>query len=153
MIVFNDPIFAAMVVHAANVADFNPLRDPSISNVVGGKLLGGVVFQDCTGPGGSIVVHFAGLLPGWINRAMLWNTFHFAFNTVGVKKVIGKVHENNYKSIKLCLHLGLQIETAIKDVYPNGDALIMSMYRDDCKWLDIPKPNVIVVDGTPNGLV
>lgn len=152
MIVFNAPSFAQdIAIEAGVVNEFNPMRDPSICNVSsdGLWLLGGVIFQDYTGEGGSINLHCAGFLPGWLSRALLWNTFNYAFNVVKVKKVIGKVHADNYKALKLNLHLGFKVETHIADVYPDGDLLIMSMYRDDCKWLSLRSPNVTVLDGTP----
>jgi hypothetical protein len=159
VIVFNDPVFAFNIAKAAAVTHFNPLCDPSIATVgksSGNKesrLLGGVIFQDCTGPGGSVCLHCAGFLPRWLNRGMLWHTFHFAFNTVGVKKVIGHVPASNYNAMQLDLHLGFTLETTVADVYPgpNGDLFVFSMYREACRWLDLPKPNTLVIDGSPNG--
>jgi hypothetical protein len=157
MIVFNDPIFALNVAKAAAVTHFDHFSDPSIATVGASnhRLLGGVIFQDCTGPGGSVCLHCAGFLPGWLNRGMLWHTFHFAFNTVGVKKVIGHVPANNYNAMKLDLHLGFTMETTIADVYPgsNGDLFVFSMYREACRWLDLPQPNVLIIDGSPNGQI
>jgi RimJ/RimL family protein N-acetyltransferase len=159
VIVFNDPVFALNIAKAAAATNFDPFRDPSIATVGSsggsGKLLGGVIFQDCTGPGGSISIHAAGFLPKWLNRGMLWHMFEFPFNTVGVKKVIGHVPVNNYNSTRLCLHVGFTLETTIADVYPgpNGDLFIFSMYREACRWLDLPKPNVLVIDGSPNGQI
>lgn len=157
LIVFNDPVFALNIAKAALPdGKFNPFRDPSIATIGtsegSGRLLGGVIFTDCTGPEGSIAIHAAGFLPGWLNRGMLWHMFHFPFNTVGVKKVIGQVPADNYNSMRLCLHIGFALETTITDVYPgpNGNLFVCSMYREACKWLDMPKPNIPVIDGTSN---
>lgn len=157
MIVFNDPTFATQILLAAGIDIFVPNREPSVSHVITkegvSQLAGGVVFQDYTGPGGSVGMHCAGFLPGWLSRGVLWYTFDLAFNGLNVKKVIVKMASTNYRVLKLNQHLGFTLDAQITDVYPDGDLVVRSMYRDECKWLSMPKPNVIVIDGTPKGTV
>jgi hypothetical protein len=162
MIVFNDPTFGLRIIQAAGATDFDYQRDVSISHVGKmngqGILLGGAVFQDYTGEGGSIGIHCAGFLPGWLSRALLWYTFDFAFNILEVKKIVVKVASTNYKALKLDKHLGFTFETKITDVFPSRndescDLIILGMYRDQCRWLDTPKPNVLIIDGSPNGQI
>lgn len=155
MVVISDPFFATQILLAAGVDTFVPL--PSVANIVVkdgiGKLAGGAVLQDYTGPEGSTGMHCAGFLPGWLSRGVLWYTFDLAFNVLHTKKVIVKVPSTNYRSLKLATHLGFTFEARITDVFPDGDILVLSMYRDQCEWLTMPKPNVLVVDGTPKGTV
>jgi hypothetical protein len=38
--------------------------------------------------------------------------------------------------------LGFTVETRIRDVFPDGDAVVMGMYRAQCRWLDLKPRNV-----------
>lgn len=89
-------------------------------------------------------VHFAGFRPNWISKQMLWVGFDFPFNQLGVKKLFGLIPEWNYKSRLLALHMGFKVEYLAHDVYDMPDAVngmyIMSMLKDDCKWLKMKRP-------------
>jgi RimJ/RimL family protein N-acetyltransferase len=157
MIVLNDPTFGLRIIQAAGATDFDYQRDVSLGHVGKlngqGVLLGGVVFQDYTGKRGSVGIHCAGFLPGWLSRALLWHTFHFAFDMLEVKKIVVRVPASNYKALKLDEHLGFTFEAKITDVFPaengkNADLMILGMYRDQCRWLDMPKPNTMVLTHT-----
>lgn len=145
MIVFNSPELGLKVVRAAHVTDFNHERDVSITRIGKAGLLGGVVFQEYTGS--SVNIHVAGFVPHWMNRELLWHVFNFAFVSLQCKKVIGKVHSGNLKALKMDVHLGFQVEAVIKDVFRDGDLMVLSMYRDDCKWLKLERPLARVLDG------
>lgn len=112
---------------------FNPKCDHVISRAEGEKLLGGVIFTGFTGA--SIGLHVAGFDPHWINRDILWLTFHYPFEQLGVKKITGTIHSGNRKTILFNRKLGFAEEARIKDVFPDGDLLIFSMRREDCRWL------------------
>src|SRR5215207_9766258 len=59
---------------------YNPLADQIIASVAAdGALKGGVLYNNWTGFRGSITMHTAGFLPGWVNRSMLWICFHYPF--------------------------------------------------------------------------
>lgn len=87
-------------------------------------------------------MHVAAFRPRWINRDLLWAAFHYPFVQLGVKKVFGQVPEDNTKALELNRNLGFKEETRIADVYPEGDMVLMSMYKADCRWLSI-KPRGI----------
>jgi RimJ/RimL family protein N-acetyltransferase len=147
MIVFNHADFGQRIAQAAYVSDYVPQRDPSITRVGKDGLVGGVVFQDYTGPHGSINIHCAGFSPRWLNRDFLYWVFSFTFDVLKVKKVIGKVHSGNLKALRLDHHLGFKVETVIEDVFPDADLIVLSMCRHECKWLSLPKPVVGVISG------
>jgi RimJ/RimL family protein N-acetyltransferase len=112
---------------------FNPACDHVICRVENGKLLGGVIFQNFTGA--SIGIHVAGFDPHWINRDMLWITFNYPFEQLGVKKLVGQIHSGNHKAIAFDRKLGFKEEARIADIFSDGDLIVMSMRREDCRWL------------------
>lgn len=126
--------------HARTIAEevgtfFNPACDHVISRARDGKLLGGVIFTGFTGA--SISIHVAGFSPHWINNNMLWITFDYPFNQLKVSKLIGQVPSCNRKALDFDLKLGFKEEARIMDIYPDGDLVILSMRRENCRWLKL----------------
>lgn len=112
---------------------FNPVCDYVIVRTEGGKLLGGVIYQGFTGA--SIRMHVAGFAPRWIDRDMLWMAFHYPFDQLGVRKVLGFIHSTNLKALDFNRKLGFKEEARIAGVFRDADLVIMTMRREDCRWL------------------
>jgi RimJ/RimL family protein N-acetyltransferase len=127
----------------ANAADcvYNPAVDTCISRVdQDGELLGGVIFTAYTGA--SVHLHMAGFCDHWANRDLIWCIFDYPFNQLGCKRVFGQVRVSNTKALEIDLKLGFKIVAEIDDVYPDGGVYVLSMSRQDCKWLSV-KPRHI----------
>jgi hypothetical protein len=135
MIVFND-LEHAKLISQAIPRPFNVMADVVISNVdKDGKLLGGVTYDGFTG--GSIFMHQAGFTPKWLSRAMLWVVFDYPFNQLNVKKVCGTIPSYRKTLLEFNERLGFKEECRIKDAYPDGDMIVLSMPREECRWLSI----------------
>jgi len=135
MIVFDNKEHGRRIAEAIP-RQFNEVSDPVISVVSSsGKLLGGVIFDGFTGP--CIFIHQAGFDRHWMTRDLLWAAFDYPFNQLGCTKVAGTIPSTNLSLLDINLRLGFQIETRIKDAYPGGDMLILSMLRDECRWLKL----------------
>lgn len=143
MIVFNDPIHGQVIAEAAGT-QFNVLADVCIAREEDGVLLGGVVFQNFTGA--SIGLHVAGFDPHWINKDMLWVTFHYPFVQLNCKKIFGQVPASNKRALEFDLKLGFKIEATISDVFEDGDCVVVSMRREDCRFLKV-RPTGLIVNG------
>jgi RimJ/RimL family protein N-acetyltransferase len=141
MIAFNNSFYARQICEASG-ATYNQAVDPSIARVEGETLLGGCVYQDYSGSNGSIWAHVASFAPRWLNPDMLYVMFHYPFVQLDCRKLFGTVPASNTAALKFDLKLGFEIEQTIKDVYPDGDMLLVSMYRNNCRWLGI-KPRSI----------
>lgn len=139
-IVINDAAHGEAIAEAAGVI-FNPSAHQVISRAVDGVLYGGVILTDYTGA--SITMHMAGFGDNWANRNILWAVFNYAFNQLEVKKVFGQVPETNTRALEIDLKLGFSVETRVKDVFKDGDLLVVSMYRDQCRWLRLKPRGVI----------
>ena len=115
---------------------YNPGVDPVISNVSeSGDLLGGVIYDGYTGP--CIFIHQAGFDKHWMSRDMLWVAFDYPFNQIGCAKLCGTIPSTNTELLDINLRLGFYVEGSIKGAYPGGDMLILSMERDQCRWLKL----------------
>jgi RimJ/RimL family protein N-acetyltransferase len=106
------------------------------------RLLGGVLFTEYRG--GSVAIHMAGFDPHWVNREMIYLAFDYPFNQLKVKKLIGLVPESNVRARNANLKLGFKDEYLLEDVYngPMNGMYIMSMRREECKWLDMQMPYI-----------
>jgi RimJ/RimL family protein N-acetyltransferase len=124
-------------VAAAVGAMYNPASDANIARVRDGKLLGGIIYTDYTGEGGSIQMHFAGFAPNWLTRDVLWAAFHYPFEQLGCAKVFGQVPETNSKALEIDRRLGFKIEAKIEGVFPDGACYVLALARADCRWLKL----------------
>lgn len=134
MIRFNHAFDGVRIAEAAGCI-YNDAVDNVIARWVGDDLVGGILYQGYTGA--SVQMHVAGFRPRWLNRDLLWVAFDYPFTQLGVKKVFGQVGVHNTKALEFDRNLGFKEEARIADVYPEGDMILMSMYKSDCRWLNI----------------
>jgi hypothetical protein len=88
-------------------------------------------------PGCSVEAHMGGH-PHWMNRDVVVMFFDYVFNQLGVKKLIAPVPSTNTRALEIDLRAGFQIEARIKDAVPDGDLLILTMLRAECRFLGLP---------------
>lgn len=140
MIVFNDMEHGRLIADAIP-RPFNPAADRVISNTdKAGKLLGGVIYEGFTG--NNIFMHQAGFSKMWLKGDMLWVAFDFPFNQLKVGKVSGTIPSYDTNLLEFNERLGFKEECRIKDAYRDGDLIVMTMLREDCRWLKL-KPRTI----------
>ena len=144
MIRLNDAHAVNLIASAAHV-QFVPKLHQCVAEYDSRDILrGGVLFTDWMG--GSVQVHVAGFRKNWASKALLFVTFDYPFKQLKIKKLIGLVPEENWKARNLNLHLGFKIEHLIEDVFNYKHGLngmyIMSMRREDCRWLDMEPPRL-----------
>lgn len=119
----------------AGGAVFSPEGERCIARYVDGKLAGGVVYSNATQA--SLEMHVAGLCPRWLNRDLLWVAFDYPFMQLGVRKVFTRIQASNTEALRFNASLGFKDEAVLKDVFPDGDMVIRSMYKADCRFLNI----------------
>lgn len=71
-----------------------------------------------------------------LTRKMIRVMFRYPFEQLGVGKIISYVNSVNRASLNLAVRFGFVIEGIIKDVYPDGDMLILGLRKSDCVWLE-----------------
>jgi len=125
-------------VHGRIIAAGNPYTeglDACISRSRGGKFLGGFILQRYNFR--SVEAHVSSAAPFWCSRDLLWVFFDYIFNTMCVEKVVGIIPSTNEPSVNFATKVGFAEETRIKDMVPGGDYIVFSMYRAQCRWLNI----------------
>jgi hypothetical protein len=109
-----------------------------------GQFMGGVIFSNFTGT--SVCIDVAGAQPNWCNRDILWMAFAYPFIQLKVNVLIGRLWSTNEKAIKFDLHVGFRELARIPGAVPNGDLVIIVMYKEWCKWLFLKPKGLVVVD-------
>jgi RimJ/RimL family protein N-acetyltransferase len=132
---FNDPFDGDAIAGVAGT-HFNPLIDVSICRVRDNSRLGGVIFNNYTEE--SIAIHSASWVPRWVNRDLLWVTFDYPFNQLGVNRIFGMVPEDNHHARAFNSNLGFEDVARIAGVYQGNVACrVMCMERGACRFLNI----------------
>lgn len=98
-----------------------------------GKLVAGVIYDHYNHA--SVAMHVAGE-GKWFDREYARKCFDYAFNGLGVRKILGFVPEGNRKARRFDEHLGFTEETRISNATRDGDLIIYSMTKDKCRWLN-----------------
>lgn len=122
-------------------ARFKPGFDIAIARVRRDKLIGGVIFTDYTGE--SIHMHTASWDEHWVNRDLLFVTFDYPFNQLGVKRIFARAKESNYEALRFIRHCGFRDVARIEGVYKHNIAqIVMCVERSECRFFGI-KPRRI----------
>jgi RimJ/RimL family protein N-acetyltransferase len=142
MIRFDDVHAIRLIAQACNIQFVPSLHHCIATYSDSDRLEGGVLFTDFWG--GSVAMHVAGFRKGWGNRAIIYLAFDYPFRQLGCKKLFAIVPQWNIVSRNTSLHIGFKIEYLVHDVFNmpedvNG-MFIMSMRKEDCKWLNMPMP-------------
>ena len=136
---FNNAVHGFKIA-AAIPRPFNAASDQVISRVTSeGNVLGGVIYDGYTG--GCIFMHQAGFSKNWLTGNMIWLVFDYPFNQLLVNKVAGTINSNNKELLDFNRRLGFKEEARIKNAYHDGDMVVLTMGRAECRWLKV-KPKV-----------
>lgn len=113
---------------------WSPVDSTAIGLEKNGKLVAGVVYDHFNGA--SVCLHVASDgTRAWLNREFLRFAFLYPFDQMKVKKIIGIVPSNNVEALRFDRKLGFVEEARIKDAHPQGDLILFTMTRQQCRWL------------------
>lgn len=103
-----------------------------------GELVAGVVFDSYV-EGARCCMHVAGEGRTWLNREYLWFCFHYAFEQMGCKVVVGLVNADNEDALRFDRHLGFEEVARIPDGAGDCDLVVLAMQRKKCRWLNMKR--------------
>ena len=83
----------------------------------------------------SCQIHVATTDVYWLNKELLFAIFDYPFNKLEVKVIIAPIYKGNVKSLNLCRKLGFEQVADIPYGHPEGDLIVVTMKRNQCKWL------------------
>lgn len=137
VIVGKDHIFGPWITEKLDDATF---WSPGRGSTVGlcnsdGTIAAACLFESCNGA--SILLHCVGEGKDWLNREFLWFVFYYPFEQLGLHKIISPVSSSNAACIRFIKHIGFSLEATLKSADPNGDLLLFTLERQNCKWLDL----------------
>ena len=98
-----------------------------------GRLVAGVLYDNFNGR--SVQMHVAAIGHQWLVRKYLRTCFDYPFNQLKVLKVVGLVDSTNTDALRFDFHLGFKEEAVIKDAGKHGDLHVLTMTRDQCRFL------------------
>ena len=105
------------------------------SNALGlerdGEIVAGVIYQDWNHK--SIVCHIA--VDGRLTPAFLAAICDYPFNVCQVDKIIVPVASENANSKDFVEKFGFTEEARIKEAHPDGDIILYTLTRDNCRYL------------------
>ena len=96
-----------------------------------GEFVAGVIYENWNRR--SITCHIA--ISGRLTPRYLAVIFDYPFNVCDVKKIIVPVDATNSKSVTLVKKMGFTEEARIKDGMADGDMILYTLAKDDCKYL------------------
>jgi RimJ/RimL family protein N-acetyltransferase len=80
-------------------------------------------------------MHMAGS-NGFFTRAFLRAIFKYPFEQLECNVVIAQISSANEQSLSVAKRIGFKQVCRIPDALVDGDAIILTLYRDDCIWLE-----------------
>ena len=114
---------------------FTPSHDHSFATFRDGRIVGG--FALCSYLVASMTIHAAGSDEKWCSRDLLWMVFDYAFCQLGLHKLIAPVPSSNTRALKVDLQAGFIVEALITHAAADGDLMLLTMTREQCRWLAI----------------
>lgn len=111
---------------------FHEQRSRALGLVKDGKIIAGVIYENWNRR--SIMVHM--VAEGRLNRAFISAIFHYAYRVCAVEKVLCPVTSSNTQSRRLVQHMGFCEEARLQDCHPDGDIVLYTLKRDDCRFLE-----------------
>jgi RimJ/RimL family protein N-acetyltransferase len=114
----------------------NGVFTPENSSCIGlldktGTVIAGVWYEGYTKT--SIMTHIA--IDGQMSKQFLATIFDYPFVQLGVNKLIGPTNSSNEDAMRFNYKLGFIEEARIKDAFPDGDMVLLTLTKDKCRFL------------------
>lgn len=131
---FADKLVADFVAERIPDASFVDGTYVGLGVVLGGVLVGGVVFDNCSKYAMSVSI--AADTPRWLGKETLNRLFSYPFRSHGCNVLRAIVHPDNHKSLELVRGLGFTQDGVIRAAFENNkEGYIFSLLREECKFL------------------
>lgn len=113
-----------------------PPNTPYIWRDYKGQCVGGFAY---TGHGADMVqMHYVGIYKRWMTRELLRRGFTYPFQTLGVRAILAYLPPEHTYARDVAIKLGFRKFGVI----PGVGIHMLTMVREDCRWLDLPSRGV-----------
>jgi len=106
-------------------------RSQAIGLLKDGEIIAGIIYENWNRR--SMVVHI--VIKDRITPAFIGAIFDYAYNVCNIEKAIAPVSSANAKSIRMVEKMGFTEEGRIKDASPDGDIILYTLKKTDCRFL------------------
>ena len=97
--------------------------------------LAGVVGYD--GMNGASCEMFVAGHGRWLSKDLLKAAFTYPFEQMGLNVVVVKVSSANKEAQIFDEHVGFEEQCRLPGAYDDGDMIIYTMLKDECRWLEL----------------
>lgn len=73
--------------------------------------------------------------PGGINRQVIRYVANYVFNTSKCRRLTVRTKKRNKRILKLAPRYGFKYECLAKHYFPDDDAVVFRMLKDECRWI------------------
>jgi len=73
--------------------------------------------------------------PGGITRSVLRYLGDYVFNKSDCRRLTMRTKKRNKRMLQLAPRLGFKYECIAKHYFPDDDAVVFRMLREDCRWI------------------
>lgn len=110
-----------------------PGRSSTFGKISDGRIVAGVAYEDFNGANVNCHICFE---PNSLTREFLGLIYQYPFFQLGVKRITGLVVSTNQEALKLDMKMGFEVENVMKDAHPDGDIIVLVMWKNKCRYLD-----------------
>jgi RimJ/RimL family protein N-acetyltransferase len=115
-----------------DITNFGPCTTLGIADEDG--LIAGIVFNNYRSAIG-MEASIASTSPRWCSRGTLAAIFGYVFDQVGCRRLTATTEAKNQPVRAFLCHLGFREEGLLRHGFPQDDAVIFGMIREECRWL------------------
>lgn len=83
--------------------------------------------------GKSCHIHF--YLKGYVNKNYVWFVHYYPFIQCGLATLVAIMAASNTKILRLSRKLGYKEQYRLKDAHPDGDLVISTLLKQDCRFI------------------
>ena len=109
-------------------------RHIAIGLVRDGVIIAGVIYENFNTA--SITAHM--VVEGRLTRSFIAAIFDYPYRICRVTTVILPVTKANTRSVRLVEHMGFTAAATLTDCHPDGDLVLYTLRRADCRFLEGP---------------
>jgi RimJ/RimL family protein N-acetyltransferase len=102
---------------------------------VDGLLVAGVVYSRFAG--NTAFIDAAAAPNAHIPRVVLAAFVDYPFNQLGLQALFSHIREGNHRAVRIVTKIGFQFQSKIPQGYPDGDMLLYTLVRKDCRYLEL----------------
>lgn len=73
--------------------------------------------------------------PGGITRQVIRYVANYVFNTSKCRRLTVRTKRRNKRILKLAPRYGFKYECLARHYFPDDDAVVFRMLRDECRWI------------------